>query len=72
MWLLIVQAEYGEYSFVVQAKTRPKFEDFWESEEPVHSHRWVELVARTTSTPAKREGYREAAKATPEYTAWLL
>jgi hypothetical protein len=57
MWLLIVQAEYGEYQFIVQAKTRPRFEDFWTSEEPVSSHRWVELTTSTT---------------TPEYTAWLL
>ena len=57
MWILIVEAESGTQEFLVQAETRPEFSEFWDTDEPVTSHRWVEL---------KDE------KKTPKYTYWLL
>ena len=57
MWILIVEAESGTQEFLVQAETRPEFSEFRDTDEPVTSHRWVEL---------KDE------KKTPKYTYWLL
>jgi hypothetical protein len=43
-WILTVQADSGEMQFLVEAKERPEFEDFWDTGEYVHSYRWVELT----------------------------